>query len=173
MRVFTEQFLKPSAARSAGEDPQGTAELEALDALVDAFALAMKRKLRRAALDKGRSGWDDPSWSFDAMRSSLFSHLCKGDPIDVANFAAFLWNRDGSTAPEETRAEAEAGRESFSLCACCQALRPLHFELRDIPVAGTDITLRGILAGVCDHCDTVVTIPSESIVDVKAQLQAA
>lgn len=64
-----------------------------LDALVDKFAAAMKSKLRRAATEKGRGGWDDPAWSIDEIKAALLAHVDKGDPVDVANFAAFWWNR--------------------------------------------------------------------------------
>jgi hypothetical protein len=64
--------------------------LSRLDALVDALAAQMKRKLRKSAAS-GRSGWSDPKWSIDDVKKTLMAHIEKGDPIDVANFAAFWW----------------------------------------------------------------------------------
>lgn len=75
--------------------PPGTpsSEQRALDELVDQFAAAMKAKLRRAGVEKGRSGWDDPKWTPEEIKAALLAHVDKGDPVDVANFAAFWWNR--------------------------------------------------------------------------------
>ena len=66
------------------------AETAALEALVDAFAARMKAKLRRKAFD-GHRGWADPA-CVPAIREALRRHADKGDPVDVANFAAMLWN---------------------------------------------------------------------------------
>lgn len=94
MRVTAAQFTKPCGCRSAGECSHNfNTEFEALDALVDKFAAEMKRKLRRAATQKGRSGWDDPSWPVYDIKGRLLTHVEKGDPVDVANFAAFWWNK--------------------------------------------------------------------------------
>lgn len=59
------------------------------DIAVDAFAGAMKEKLAQARA-KGRSGWEqcDPT----LLSAMLREHVDKGDPRDVANFCAFLWN---------------------------------------------------------------------------------
>lgn len=94
MRVTALQFRPACGCRSVGECTHGAfAEFSALDTLVDQFAAAMKAKLRRAALERGRSGWDDPAWSVDDVRAALLQHVEKGDPVDVANFAAFWWNK--------------------------------------------------------------------------------
>lgn len=94
MRVRTHSFTVPCGCRSVGECTHNSfAEFKALDFLVDSFANEMKRKLRRAAIEKGRSGWDDPAWSLDDIKAALLAHVEKGDAVDVANFAAFLWNR--------------------------------------------------------------------------------
>lgn len=94
MRVEVEQFMRPCNCRSAGEcSHNATAEMDALYALVDAFAAEMKSKLLASALVKGRAGWDDPRWPVAEIKQRLCDHVAKGDPVDVANFAAFLWNR--------------------------------------------------------------------------------
>ena len=66
--------------------------LEALDALVDAFAVEMKKKLRRKALE-GRHGWDDPQYA-EGIRVAMLEHARRGpgQEVDVANLAAMLWN---------------------------------------------------------------------------------
>jgi hypothetical protein len=68
-------------------------DLIELNKLVDRFAAAMKHKLKKAAVEKGRSGWNDPSWTPDDIKADLLRHVEKGDPVDVANLAAFWWNR--------------------------------------------------------------------------------
>jgi hypothetical protein len=94
MRVTSQQFIKACGCRSVGECTHNPfVDFEALDALVDKFAAEMKRKLRRAAIEKGRSGWDDPAWHPGSIKSALLAHVEKGDPVDVANFAAFWWNK--------------------------------------------------------------------------------
>ena len=78
-------------------------EITALNALVDAFATRMKEKLRDKA-ERGRSGWDDENWKPEEIRRALLEHVGLSDeelevaadifdPVDVANFAAFYWNR--------------------------------------------------------------------------------
>lgn len=62
------------------------------DIAVDKFAAAMKKKLA-AARAKGRGGWDDREDLEQHLSNLLRAHVDKGDPIDVANFCCFLWNR--------------------------------------------------------------------------------
>lgn len=93
MKFTSETFVKPCGCRSAGECGHNSfAEFQALDALVDAFAAEMKKKLRRKAME-GYSGWDNPDWLKDGRwHHSVNQHMEKGDSIDIANFAAFKWN---------------------------------------------------------------------------------
>ena len=67
-------------------------ERRALVAAVDSFAEAMKAKLLKK-MNAGRSGWDDPSWTPAQIRQALIDHVQKCDPVDVANYALFLWTR--------------------------------------------------------------------------------
>lgn len=67
-------------------------EPAALNALVDAFSEAMKAKLKEK-LKTGRGGWDDERWTPEMIMKALKEHVDKGDPVDIANFCAFLWNR--------------------------------------------------------------------------------
>ncbi len=63
---------------------------EAVDRLVLALALVMKSKLA-IAREKGRGGWDDPAeCTNEDLSRMLREHVDKGDPVDVANFCAFL-----------------------------------------------------------------------------------
>ena len=68
------------------------------DDAVDRFAARMKRKLERSRA-KGRSGWQDPSWTADQISVALREHVEKGDPTDVANYCMFLMARGESIMP--------------------------------------------------------------------------
>ena len=70
-------------------------ERASLCAMVDAFAAEMRAQLL-AKLDEGYSGWDSEDWPVDGedgIMDRLRAHIPKGDPVDVANFACFWWNR--------------------------------------------------------------------------------
>lgn len=107
MKHSVEQHMRGCGCRSVGECDHNTfAWMKALDALVDDFAGAMKKKLRKKFVE-GKQGWDDPEWSLGSMRQQLVEHAGVSfdwettrvqapesiDPVDVANFAAFMWNR--------------------------------------------------------------------------------
>jgi hypothetical protein len=62
-----------------------------LTKLTIAFSAEMRAKLHAKAANRG--GWDDPSWTVDDIKRALIEHIDRGDPVDVANFAAFWWNR--------------------------------------------------------------------------------
>lgn len=68
-------------------------EIDKLCTLVDRFANEMKIKLVRK-LKAGYRGWDTPSWTVPQVRKALLEHLDKGDPTDIANFAAFMWYKE-------------------------------------------------------------------------------
>jgi hypothetical protein len=57
------------------------------DAAVDRFAAAMKTKLARKR-SQGRAGWQEAS--AEHLSELLLSHLEKGDPVDIGNFAMML-----------------------------------------------------------------------------------
>ncbi|MBX9848731.1 MAG: hypothetical protein K2X64_05515 [Rhodocyclaceae bacterium] len=65
--------------------------------LVLQFAEAMAEKLKAAQDKYGYSnGWTQPDW-MDACRADLMLHIAKGDPRDVAIYAAFLWHHKQPT----------------------------------------------------------------------------
>ena len=68
------------------------------DAAVDALTVRMKAKLAKKR-DKGYGGWDTYC-TRDYLSELLRSHCDKGDPVDVANFCAFLSARGESIAPQ-------------------------------------------------------------------------
>lgn len=64
--------------------------------LVVDFAEEMARKLRAAEVKYGYSNsWLTESWN-SRCEEALFEHLLKGDPRDVAIYAAFMWRRGWS-----------------------------------------------------------------------------
>ena len=70
------------------------------DAAVDKFAAAMKEKMAKQRA-KGYSGWYDLSQCpTERLQSLLVSHIEKGDPVDVGNFAMMLFNRGEATAQQ-------------------------------------------------------------------------
>lgn len=68
------------------------AESKALDNLSNDFADECRAKLY-GKMQQGRVGWDDPAWPIAEIKDALIEHIEKGDPVDVANFAMFWWNR--------------------------------------------------------------------------------
>lgn len=68
------------------------------EALVNGFASALKEKLLKAQQKYGYSdNWAKDDWE-DICRSEMMRHIGKGDPIDVAAYTAFMWNRGWSTS---------------------------------------------------------------------------
>lgn len=65
-------------------------ELLALYRLNLAFSDAMHRKIVNK-FKEGKRGWDDPSIK-EPLKKALLEHFEKGDMVDVANFAMFIWN---------------------------------------------------------------------------------
>jgi hypothetical protein len=68
--------------------------------LVAGFAKAMAEKLRASEVKHGFSlNWKRPTWRVECQED-LLKHIAKGDPIDVANFCAFLWHHKWETRAE-------------------------------------------------------------------------
>ena len=65
------------------------------DAAVDRFADAMKEKLKKKREQDGFSGWDSQrDCRSEDLAKALIKHTMKGDPVDVANFAMMLHQRN-------------------------------------------------------------------------------
>lgn len=58
---------------------------------VNHFANVMKKKLSECR-EKGRSGWEECPIEF--LNNELIRHIEKGDPVDVANFAMMIYERN-------------------------------------------------------------------------------
>lgn len=68
-----------------------------LDTLVRGFAAALFKKLKAAEEKYGyKNDWARPDWA-DICREHMHEHLEKGDPLDVAAYAAFCWHHGWST----------------------------------------------------------------------------
>lgn len=75
------------------------AECRALYQLVRDFARAMADKLIVKQID-GQRGWDsEQMYPVEGMQARFMAAVEKGDPVDIANWAAFLWNRDARIDP--------------------------------------------------------------------------
>ena len=61
----------------------------------------------------------------------------------------------------------EAGDTSKAICESCKALVPTTFQSRDVAFDDGSGSVKDILAAVCDHCDTVVSIPAQSTPAIK------
>lgn len=88
-------------------------------AFVRRFAVALAVKLRRAEIKYGyAAGWAGPGRG-DELRAKLGAHMLKGDPLDVAIFAGFLWHHGERTqkAGEMPLPEWHAFIRGFAVCA--------------------------------------------------------
>ena len=74
------------------EEAKKAAQADALGALLDAFAKQVGAKIFMK-LEAGYQGWDDPK-NIDMMRRKLLTNFEKGDMVDVAALAMFLWNHN-------------------------------------------------------------------------------
>lgn len=64
--------------------------------LVNRFSVALRAKLYASQCKYGyTNGWKTANP--EELRKALLDHLLKGDPLDVAAFAAFLWDLKQST----------------------------------------------------------------------------
>jgi hypothetical protein len=68
--------------------------------LIGTFATALAAKLRRAEVKYGYgNAWLRRDWEA-RCRADIRRHLEKGDPLDVAAYAAFMWYHAWSTKGE-------------------------------------------------------------------------
>ena len=72
------------------EQPSTQADID--NDAVDKLAQAMKDKLTKKR-EEGYGGWDKPHCTNGNLSDLLRIHVKKGDPVDVANFCAFLFSR--------------------------------------------------------------------------------
>ena len=61
---------------------------------VERFAVAMTAKLAKKRAE-GAGGWNRPhECSMERLQKLLAASVAKGDPVDIANFAMMIWNRE-------------------------------------------------------------------------------
>ncbi|WP_024517100.1 hypothetical protein [Bradyrhizobium sp. Tv2a-2] len=73
-----------------------------LEALVSKFSAALLEKLRTAEKKYGyNNDWMRDNWEAECQKH-LAEHLAKGDPRDVAAYAAFCWHHGWPTAPRQS-----------------------------------------------------------------------
>lgn len=92
------------------------------DAAVDTLAALMKAKLAKQRA-RGYGGWDTPECTQQRLSDMLRGHVDKGDPVDVANFCAFLAARGEGIALAAPAAVAVPSSEDLmTLSKACQAM---------------------------------------------------
>jgi hypothetical protein len=81
------------------------------DIVLKNFFSAMESKLSKNR-DKGRHGWYESNVTIEQLSDMLREHVVKGDPIDVAILAMFIWGKRGAISPLSTEREMkyESGR---------------------------------------------------------------
>jgi len=55
------------------------------------------------------------------------------------------------------------GDKKEMFCKQCEAFSQGTFRTRDVPVTDHKTLVKNILVGVCDDCNTVILIPSQSL----------
>ncbi|WP_375274447.1 DUF3850 domain-containing protein [Methylorubrum thiocyanatum] len=89
--IDTREIKAHPAGQSAGSGAE-------TDALVDRFSAALKVKLRAAEAKYGwKNGWLKSDWQVECQ-NGLLRHVGKGDPLDVAAYAAFCWHHGWPSA---------------------------------------------------------------------------
>lgn len=93
-----------------GDSPQGRLDHHpATEQLVADFAVALRARLAMAEAKHGyNDNWRSPGW-LDECREQLQRHVAKGDPLNVAAYAAFLWFHGAPTAVPGREAGEAAG----------------------------------------------------------------
>lgn len=62
------------------------------------------------------------------------------------------------------------GEKSKGLCECCKKMITTTFKVSSVPLSSGNGQVDGILAGTCDFCGHIVSIPQESSARVKEVL---
>ena len=52
----------------------------------------------------------------------------------------------------------------------CEKIQSVTFQLRDVPFSDGSDVVKGLLVGVCDKCESVVSVPSQSTPAIKKKL---
>ncbi|KGH27744.1 hypothetical protein [Comamonas testosteroni] len=92
------EALRAVLAAATGLPAQAVVAPHPDDVAVDALAALMKAKLAKQRA-KGYGGWDTDC-TRERLSELLRGHVDKGDPVDVANFCAFLSARAEGITPQ-------------------------------------------------------------------------
>ena len=65
----------------------------------------------------------------------------------------------------------KVGDTGKAICEHCKDLVDVTYQLRDVPFSDHSGTAKDILAGVCVHCESVVSIPHQSVPAIKRELE--
>lgn len=103
--------------------------------LVARFSAALLEKLRAAEKKYGRKDdWLDPNWESDCQRQ-LLEHVAKGDPRDVAAYAAFCWHHGWPTSSALAKCE-DCGAGP---CESCMNSGYQHPERAELALAADEL----------------------------------
>jgi hypothetical protein len=61
------------------------------------------------------------------------------------------------------KAQFQAGDVSSSSCRACRKIVRTRYEVRTVLMPGTRLRVPNVLVDVCTECDTMVSIPRQSI----------
>ena len=61
----------------------------------------------------------------------------------------------------------KVGDKGKALCEECKSLVETTYQIRNLPIRGSKNKVKGALAIVCDHCDTVCGFPHQSLARVQ------
>lgn len=67
----------------------------------------------------------------------------------------------------------QPGDKSKAVCSKCGKLVSTTFAYRDVPFDDGSGVVKGILAAVCDECQYVVAVPSQSTPAIRRAREAA
>lgn len=65
----------------------------------------------------------------------------------------------------------KVGDTSKAVCEHCKSIVSTTYKLRDVPFSDGRGIAKKIMAGVCDQCDSVVSVPHQSVPAIKEQYE--
>jgi len=66
----------------------------------------------------------------------------------------------------------KVGDTKNAACNHCESFQNVTFTLRDVPFNDNSGTVKDVLVGICNSCDSVAVLPHQSTPAVKKQLEA-
>lgn len=62
------------------------------------------------------------------------------------------------------------GGSHKAVCEKCKSIEKATFKFRDVPFSDNSGIAKNILVGICDKCDSVISLPHSSSVKIKKLL---